>query len=1351
MRSLKDLTAITPRGYTLIEASAGTGKTFTITGIYLRLVMEEGLEPEQILVVTFTNAATEELRTKIRTRLDDALEYLDTGKAGDDVLKRVVDNAVSLARGGRDEVRRRLRSATLGMDQAAVFTIHGFCQRVLKEFSFETDALNGTRDVIMDEELHLPACREFVRSRVAHLDDVFLPVILELYNAETLAEELAESIKNLMSLPEPVILPAIDMDAMRRELEIFRKRQEKASGAVSNIEETVDATLPELSREVVNIFCDTLHEKLQKTFRANAKKWINAQLKKELQAFDAILSEPLPQNEKFKTAAGSLIFALSTDAPAPRRLWLFEIFTNRVISQKAAQTCSSRGKMVVDDLSFARYTEALQSWMCKCRERDVADETIQMARDAGKGFLPVLSHAGIRERVDAALRHEAREFARAYMARKKSDLGAISYDDMLKMVHDALQGSRGRKLAGILRQRYRVALIDEFQDTDAIQWQIFSTIYSDSSKSRLFLIGDPKQAIYSFRGADIFTYLEAKKQTDRKHRWELDTNWRSAPKLVQGVNTIFSNMANPFLLQGIDFDPVMARDENDWRLELLSPDNKDWESGMELWLSLPHPDTGPDKEEQEKQQELEDQQGQRQAGESNSPGGDEPDPARLTAAKIAGIIDLGRQGLLVLRGPKGEEKAIGAGDIAVLVRSHNQAAEVRQALYDLGVYSIYYGPSNVFKSTEARELLYVLNAVIAPYSQRAVSTALATTALGYNARELLKVQNDIQAWDGLVDAFMELREIWEKRGIAPMFRRLLHHFDVPKRLLSLTDGQRRLTNFRQLSEMLSEAEKEFPGKSRLLLWLRKQIDDPGFDQDEKKLRLETDENLVKVMTYHMSKGLEFPIVFLPYIGDLGTYRFPENKFFSSKQGRYVLPVSEYGFRFEPQAEGGGFGVHALEPEEERAAREQARAEEVRLAYVALTRARYKMFLGLMGVEREGSVMGDLLLGTMEQGEQFPGISEDSGINAKDPALPLEADTGKMPVVVQDELLSEILLFEEMMEWCSRHKQQGSHHNANNADYDIDAGMDPMEGTDLAVSRHLEKLFENNCGVRLVWQDELKNIIRQEARIRPQRDEDEVINLPVALSGPVTKQTWTRTSFSGITANHGGEYAGIIQHGIELPGPAAGDIAGFPRGAEAGSCIHQIFEDIDFRGEPAAFRSEAERVLEQFNIDTVWADVVSGMVQKVVSAELLPGLALRAVEPIWISKEMGFHLPFDSRFAHNLQGHEIQYEKGVIKGFIDLVFCHEDRFYLLDYKTNWLGTGVEDYNPENMRKAMDQHDYWLQAAIYTAALNTYLETSMQGYDRERNFGGVFYLFVRGISECRSEQNGVLFIPPEELQT
>ncbi|MEP6955615.1 MAG: 3'-5' exonuclease, partial [Chthoniobacterales bacterium] len=472
----------------------------------------------------------------------------------------------------------------------------------------------------------------------------------------------------------------------------------------------------------------------------------------------------------------------------------------------------------------------------------------------------------------AALRAEFFDYARAQLRERKLARNLLSYEDLLTRLHEALFGPGGEELALSIRERYHAALIDEFQDTDPIQYGIFSRIYRGSNAPVAY-IGDPKQAIYGFRGADVFTYMTAARETPRQ--FTLTTNWRSASRLVGAVNAIFSRQSKPFLLDEIQFQAVAPSPRADETPLLFDGEP---EPPFQLW-------TWDGKEE-------------------------------LPEHVASEIVRL-------LAGPA----TIGSDQleprhIAVLASTNAQAANVQEALRARRVPSVLYSSANIFISREAQELRNVLAAVVQPGHERLVRAALASDALGRTGNELDQLSRDDAGWESELLRFQLHHGIWRDRGFIQMLHQLAASHRVRQRLLGCPDGERRLTNFLHLAELLHTAcVEQRLGMNGLVKWLGQQMQGTAFaDREEHELRLESDEKAVRIITVHKSKGLEFDVVFCPFAW---SHSQPRATFHDpAADWRLTLDLSDRE-------------AHKAERERE------ALAENLRQFYVALTRARHR--------------------------------------------------------------------------------------------------------------------------------------------------------------------------------------------------------------------------------------------------------------------------------------------------------------------------------------------------------------------------------------------------------------------------
>jgi len=844
------------RGSHLIEASAGTGKTWTIAALYVRLVLGHGGQrprlPTEILVLTFTEAAAQELRDRIRARLAEAAVWFadeirdEAGHRSDREAGREADPFLAALRREwpRDQwagCARTLDLAAQSMDEAAISTIHAWCARVLQEHAFDSGSLFEQRlEPDLGAEIR-QAAWDYWRAHVASLAPDELTEVLAVW-------------------PGPDALLGL-------------------SGLLTR------ESLPEAADEDLAAVLARHRADRRERLAALKAPWI--------EAADAL------------------------------EAWLVSLGKDTKIRPT----------------DLRRWTEALRTW---ARDPDQAEPdlktgwgrlTPQGIQDKWQGGGPAPSHpasaalARLRADLDAlpAVREPLLRHALAWMARRLrqalSSAALLGFDGLLMNLDAALEGASGARLGQTLRRQFPVVLIDEFQDTDPVQYRIFDRVYrvaDDGPDTALVFIGDPKQSIYGFRGADVHTYLRANRACAGRVR-TLGRNYRSSEAMVEAVNRCFAlGGARAFPTGvpdvGIPFHPVEARGRPE-RWEVLG---RPVPAMSACWIE-------PAAE-----------------GKPLSSTQYEQDAAALCALRVADILARGRRGEAGMR--DGDRwTPVRPADIAILVNTHAEARAVRQALVRAGVRSVYLSErDSVYESPQTAEIALWLDACAHPEDERAVRAALAAPALGLNWRTLDRLVEDERAWDAEVERFQAYRQIWRRRGVLPMLRRLLHDFDVPARLLADGyEGERRLTDFLHLAELLQQAAAHLDGEQAVLRYLRRQSRAPQ-GEDGRRLRLESDEGLVRVVTVHKSKGLEYPLVFLPFVC--------KSRPVTAGQGPYLLP-GETDRAWIMEADPG----QLLRLDGERL------GEDVRKLYVALTRARHAVWMALGPLRAGGpSAIGHLL-------------------------------------------------------------------------------------------------------------------------------------------------------------------------------------------------------------------------------------------------------------------------------------------------------------------------------------------------------------------------------------------------------
>ncbi len=1127
-------------GERLIEASAGTGKTFTIAALYLRLLLGLGGEAaypraisvEELLVVTFTEAATEELRGRIRSNIHELRIACLRGESDNPLYSALLAEIAD-----KDDAAKTLLLAERQMDEAAVFTIHGFCQRMLSLNAFESGMLFEQQLIEDESRLRYQACADFWRRHCYPLTRDIAAVIHDVWKGP---RDLLKSLDRWLQGEAPQLKspPAPN--------ETLAERHQQIIARIDSLKQQWREQVGEIEGVLENSGLDR-----RKFNRGNQGKWME---KVNAWAQEETLSYQLPDAlEKF---AQSFLLERTKAGGEPPVHPLFSAVESLLASS-----------LTLTDLVLARAMVEI--------------------RDA--------------------------------VAREKRRRGELGFDDMLSRLDEALRGDSGETLASAIRQRFPVAMIDEFQDTDPQQYRIFRRIWRRQPETALLLIGDPKQAIYAFRGADIFTYMKAR--GDVAAHYTLDTNWRSSPGMVGSVNRLFSLSDNPFMFHEIPFLPVKAAAKNKGlRFTVDAADVP----AMNVWL-MP--------------------------GDTVGSGDYQTFMAQLCATQIRDWLSAGQRGRALLW--RGEtSRPVQASDITVLVRNRLEAAQVREALQTLGIPSVYLSNrDSVFETLEAQELLWLLQAVLAPERENTLRSALATSMFGLTALDIENLNQDEQAWDALVEEFSEYRQIWRQRGVMPMLRALMTARHIAENLLATRGGERRLTDILHISELLQEAASQLESEHALVRWLAQHIAEPDSNAASQQMRLESDNHLVQIVTIHKSKGLEYPLVWLPFIA---RFRKQDQAFYHDRETfAAVLDLGQDEASLE-------------------LAEAERLAEDLRLLYVALTRAVWHCSLGVAPLSSRKSGNSDFHLSALGRLLQAGEAMDAAGLAAR------------------------------LADFCHG---------------------------DIALQRPGELDLTP-------WQAPAATIPRLSARELQRRIADD----------------WRVTSYSGLQ-QHGFSGGQDLLPRLDVDAAGVGEVVEepqltphqFPRGAAPGTFLHSLFEELDFT-QPVPEGWMAEK-LQLSGFDAQWAPVLTDWLGGVLKTRLPgPDIALNQLASRDKQVEMAFYLPIAQLLtAERLDALIRQYDplsadtppldfrqvRGMLKGFIDLVFRHEGRYYLLDYKSNWLGEDREAYTRPAMEQAMRAHRYDLQYQLYSLALHRYLRHRLADYDYDRHFGGVIYLFLRGM--------------------
>jgi exodeoxyribonuclease V beta subunit len=1333
------------RGRGLIEASAGTGKTWTIAVLYLRLVLGHSapgtehsdsaptaflrpLAPSEILVMTFTDAATQELRERIRLRLIEAARFFgDPQLTADGVLE---DLRKSYEPKDWPNRATLLRLAADSMDDAAIFTLHGWAGKVLREHALASGAaLDEAITPNEGYEVEQLALHDFWRKTFYPLDDATAQVVWGCFSG---VQKLWKAVKPLLK---------------------FTEKQLRYQGKDLPDLADLGPIFEHLSSQWASQ--DNLQNQARKYWRAervvleatwqNLRPFLNGNTYRG-KADDTVFNGWL--SDLAKWSDGDI---------APEKIGLFSFSGAKINNPKA-----KKGQQIPTLPKLAALV-AIDDWVTARTQMDASQNE----------FKAVLTAAALR-------------WVRIESVRLRTQRSEIGFDDLIARLDDALAGSFSTRLAQRLRTQFPVALIDEFQDTDPAQYRILQKIYgnvssfnvdsgsipdSQSTSSALLLVGDPKQAIYSFRGADIHTYLAARADALAAQGTQacLEVNYRSTEALTSVVNHLFERAdtrpKGAFGFKQEDgYDPVAFKAVRaHGRTEQL------WINGqkslaMTLWSVLPQNDDTalgiPDYRAQ---------------------------MAQVFATQVAHWLshteasDPLRCGFMT---PDGNWQPLQSRDIAVLVRTGTEANLIRSELSLRGVSSVFLSEkSSVFDSQEARDVVMWLKALVDPNDDVLLHQALATPTMALTIPELTRLARDDLALEDAARRWLHLHDRWQRHGVLTMMQALIIEHGLPARLLGTVGGERSLTNVLHLAEWLQERSSKCDGPRALLRALQENVRDPQ-DSKEYHLRLESDETRLQVVTIHKSKGLEYPLVLLPFIAAW----IPQS---SNRSSHYEFYDRQTHSKV---AELGGKNASAVNSENDN--EDERLAEDMRLLYVALTRARHAQWLGVAplaekkGVKNpklETSALGQTLgqgssINSIEIYEQVlaqtcAGQTEITVQPAPDPDdfiwHPQAPDALKSARVFQHKdfepwwIASYTALTRELR-YGDVHDvtQEGDSHASNlkNKDpafkhedfYDAAAEM-AWEAVMLKVPQQAQLSQANSPHQQgaLDVQDALDTQDAQDAFVLSndiQAQPDLAFYAgPLALSSQTTASQDFQNSQNIDPSEQAQQQTSEVRHM-------------FSRGADAGAVLHSLLQWCAQHGfarvvnDSASLRDQVARRLAVRGW-TQWIDPLHGWILECLQTPL----ALAGSEaPVPLTQlgtvtgEMEFWLPVERFDVRNLDALIREHIwpgqprpdlsegvlAGVIRGYIDLSFAQDHRYAIIDYKTHRLGAIDSDYDEPFLREVMLANRYDVQAALYLLALHRLLASRLADYEPARHLSGANYWFLRGV---RANAHGLITLP------
>ncbi|MBJ6981991.1 exodeoxyribonuclease V subunit beta [Luteimonas sp. MC1572] len=1188
-------------GVHAIEASAGTGKTFTLATLVVRLVVERGLRVGQVLAVTFTEAATQELRSRIRARLLLAEELVGATPAANASPEATLTHAVldaHLARGteSADALRRRLHAAANDIDLAAIFTIHGFCARVLREHALEVgQAFDAPELLTSDTALYEAIAADLWRSHGSERDAADDLLALWPGGPQALAADLAPLVR------EPLLRPALA--------------------------ELPDDPAPRLH---------ATGEALAAAFRAHG--------------------------DDFRAALVSAVEGKILHGGSYKLDWIAALFDSLHHWCHAGE----RGAPFEHAKLPQLHRDTLQLRTSVKHTGRTPDSPIC---DAVPGYLDALT--AVAEWKDARrveLLHRLRDDARLRVARAKQQQRVQTYDDLIDRVADAIDpahddGRQAEALTAKLRAQYAVALVDEFQDTDARQWRIFDHVFGAASGApALYVIGDPKQAIYGFRGGDVETYLAARATAEAAP--PLALNFRSRPSVLQAVSALYAQaqaaadadtttdpskkIPPPFIDGRIAFkqvEPGGVRTDADFqRHGTTAP-------ALTLWRAPP-----PEADAKGKLK-------------PHSAGRSRELATQACVAAIHRVLTDARDGHASIEG-----RPVQPGDIAVLVRSHNEATRIRHALAMAGIPAVAAGKQSLFATPEARDLHALLLALLHGADDGRLRMALSTVLVGLDATAIAALDDDGEALRDWQLKALAWRDRLQRGGPLALINDLCA--EHAGRLLGLLDGERRLTNYLQLAELLQDAQARALGLHGLVDWLANAIADANANDESQLLRLESDARRVQVVTLHKSKGLEYPLVFMPFAAIGAPTRSPgQRAVVNGKAGRalhWKLLRSQSGWDAA-----------------EDAWRLAQRAEDARLLYVGLTRARHALWLasGMFSNHDKSPLLHMVATPDALAAALGSAVAIDASIPpAKLPWLAADSTDSVPPARIAARALASDWWVYSFTQLANAEGQGvasasatqpapgGQDEPAADADAAPASGADPAADSDAFDPRFAGTRFGVVLHDVLEHTDFARWAAWTPGAPAPGADDAELIAKRLRA---------------------GGYPAEDIDDGINVLTPLIGH-----------TLTVALPEGVRLADVPADRRRP--EIEFQFALAPTRVDALLALLHR-------HGL---------LTARQGF-------------GARRRLE-GLMTGLIDLTYVHDGRWYVLDYKSNRL----PGYGPAQLDEAMAHSEYDLQALIYTLALHRWLRFRLgDKYDYARDFGGARYVFCRGLDASRADAQGV----------
>lgn len=1379
----------------MIEASAGTGKTFTISNLVVRLLIEglkngnhtEPLDIENILIVTFTNAAASDLRARVLQKIHESRISFDQIKNGiktiedfespfkdiaikcfEKYLENTIDAIdVDKLKDTASVFSRLLTRAERNIDRASISTIHSFCNKALNQiYSFEAGRafnVNLTQDISLEQkEAKLAVWRALFYNDNGFDRDLLL-------NLLGFTDPEGDTLKNAVKAIEKVRL--IDPNECYYGFSVKSYYEE----GVKKLQKTPDERLKYLldtAKDLYSDFENDFFSKLEslKEYKDQIISFADGNTVPgslyELSPGGSFYSNPFNKGLPCKNFLNLLVSTLNNDSADT---------INYITSFNSIDKIVALSEIGSDEHFFKVKKGGEFKDSQKVRDFE------EIVKDLISASFEVITEIEL-------IKLELTTLVAINVILKTDELcerdNVISNDEVLRQLAVALNNnkdkSRGDVLSSLLRKRYPVAMIDEFQDTDPVQFAIFSKLYlnqeSIDESSHCYLIGDPKQSIYAFRGTDINSYNKAKELIlgNKGNVYTLNTNYRSCQNIIKGVNEIFYEYEEPKTQESSEgsFSNIESQNSEESLSEkkvqidypyVKNPFDYYNNSGKEGYLDSKihfEPVNFSDKANSVRFYFKDDSSKKipicnyiREVSFADS---QEKPKANDYYGEIAKFVALDVKRCL-LEGKifeNGEERDVKPSDITILVNDAKENSFIQDALKKQSIQSVYFSDKesvinsedknyNITVTEEAANVIYLMEAMCDSTNSPKVNRLLGSSLLRLSSEKFLdSIKSD--KLDSEITLLRVCRDSWEKYGFITAFSQYIYQHDLLCTILETDGGERSLSNYFQIAEIVQSVNSKVTGSNAQLLWFKELVlNNKGeLSEDVTKKHLESEQSLVKVMTIHKSKGLEFPIVFTPYESGFMALKSKDSAVYYDPDSKQVCYALDRENKINGKTVKDLVEVAALQEQE-------------RLLYVALTRAKLANFITLPScVSLEMKPYQSPLKKLISL------VSKDDSADSK--GKPSKRTTKK----------------------------------SKDKEVEIDTTKDVVVADPQPTLKAVEnpELFKKLETVELDESIKVQNSISQDCSVS-------------SLDKGSVDNSFTVTSYSAITSGaHNDMFASSADEKETSVEDGDSDDSkdkdlinfNFAKGSTAGSFLHKLMEivlakdDVDKADKDSLYNFVNSQLKYDFyhlvskpgdDEDTKNEKIValSQWLYDILNANLLPKakdgnqVKLSNLKALDCARELDYFLPckdFKVRvlngICHDFYESEVKaFEltsipelpdlkksnfKGFMNGSLDLVakFVTETgpKFYMIDYKSNYLGNSYSRYTQQKILKSIFESRYDVQILFYSLALYRFLKTSLPNFSYENDFGGVMYLYLRGMNSFDARSSGQFYVKPSE---